>query len=82
MMQFLSPESTRAGDRVECGDTFPRVPAGLEGQLQLEECVKGKKAWARPRWSSVGNKSAAHETEEGTRGNLGAVGFGSRGAEL
>lgn len=46
MMQFLSQESTRRGGKVQCGEKFPCVPPGLEGQQQLEEWIKGKKGWA------------------------------------
>lgn len=79
MMQFLPPESTRAGDRVECGDRFPHVPAGLEGQPQLEEGVKGKKASAGPDWSCLGNKPVAHETGGDPGEHRGLLALGAEG---
>lgn len=69
LTHFLSHKSTRRGGRVECGEKFPCVHAVLEGQQQLEECVKGKKGWVGLGWSSLRNRPVADETEEGARGN-------------
>lgn len=82
MMQVLPHESPREGGKVERGEKFPYVPAGPEGQQQLEECVKGKEGWARLSWSSPGNRLVLDETEEWAGAIIGPFGrFGSRGVD-
>lgn len=82
VMQVLPHESPREGGKVERGEKFPYVPAGPEGQQQLEECVKGKEGWARLSWSSPGNRLVLDETEEWAGAIIGPFGrFGSRGVD-